>query len=136
VKNGTFLLTDTSADASKRKPQPPTRIDAASEPASALDERADWERDRAARCASRIEPFVDGPAPTGGHDAASPRTASAVDAPNADAESIECADAAAEHVLEDRGWGRKHTRASGLIHGDSARRWRCDEFTRPSRPQI
>ena len=99
-------------------------------------ERADWECDRATRCATRNEPYVDGPAPTGEHNPAPPRTASSVDAPDADAESIECTDAAAEHVLETHGWTRKHTWASGLVHGDSARWWRCDEFARPSRPSL
>ena len=122
MKNGSFLLPDTSADASKRKPQPPTRTDATSGPARARDERADRERDRAARCASRIEPYVDAPAPTGEHDAASPRTASAVDAPDADAESIECADAAAEHDLENHEWDREYTYASSHVRGNSGPR--------------
>jgi hypothetical protein len=108
VKNGTSsdtTCTITSTGANKRKPQPPTSTDAASGPASARDERADWERDRATRCASRDEPYVDGPAPTGEHNATPPRTASSVDAPDA-ADAAECTDAATEHDLENHEWDR------------------------------
>ena len=120
VINGTFssTCTITSTGASKRQPHSPTRTDAASGPASARDERADWECDRAARCASRDKPYLDGPAPTGEHNSAPPRTAGSVDAPDA-ADAAECADAAAEHVLESHGWTYKHTWASSHVRGNS-----------------
>jgi hypothetical protein len=118
VKNGPFLLSDTSTEAVKREPRSPTRTNAASGPARARDECADRECDRAARCASCIEPYPDEPAPTGEHDAAPPRTARSVDAPDA-ADAAECADAAAEHDLENHEWDREHTCAGRHVRGDS-----------------